>query len=107
MAVVATYLKRQGRGDLEAVVGLVFSGTYPTGGETVDFAAVVGYTTRQPTVVPTSGQFGYTYNYDLANKKMKIFTTADTEVAAGAYPANVAADIVRAVPHWFTIPQLP
>jgi hypothetical protein len=77
MAVASTLLNRdKTSGKLSAVMSLVFSGSYATGGETLDLAPLVGFTNKQPTIVRIQGIAGYTYSYDAANKKIKIFNSS-------------------------------
>ncbi len=110
-----TLLKRDKRGGmLEALVTLVASGNYATGGDVVDFAPLVGFTNKQPTIVSIRGIAGYIYEYDSANKKVIVrqvaggtptgtitqpsFTVATgTAIAGGALgldAASVAGKIV-------------
>jgi hypothetical protein len=78
---------------------LAFSGSYTTGGDTLDL-------TQQPLVPSTQvpiqatiqGQSGYNYVFvpgtALNNNKVKIYTSGQTELASGAYPAAIVNDIV-------------
>lgn len=61
-----------------AIATLTFSGSYPTGGDTLDFTQV---TDKIPS----------TQN----NWKLKAFSGGGTEITAGAYPASVTTDIVQ------------
>lgn len=81
---------------------LTFSGSYSTGGDTLDltkYFPAMG-TIRQ--VVPLSdGIKGFTMDYDLTNKKLRLFvatavTPAAAEHAAAAYLALLTAAPVPA-----------
>jgi len=83
---------------------LTFSGSYSTGGDTIDFTTVMGkgvlgkvfQAGKSPTYGYVSGSGGYSMGLipgtTLANGKVKISTTAATELGAGAYPAGVTGD---------------
>lgn len=73
MAVTATLVKRTKT--IQGLVGiftLTASGNYASGGNSLDFAPKIGYTNRQPKTVVVTGLAGYIYEYDLANKKLKV-----------------------------------
>lgn len=73
-------------------------GTYTAGGITMSFLQSAVKATRLPLWVDITGQNGYEYVYvpgtTLANGKLKILTTANTEVTAGAMPATVSGDVI-------------
>ncbi len=76
-----------------------FSGSYVTGGDTLDLSQQPLIPTTQPPIQLTvQGQSGYTYVFipgsALNNGKVKIYSAGQTEVAAGAYPAAVVNDVV-------------
>lgn len=86
-----------------ALIPLTPSGTYPTGGDPVDFAgfAPLG---RQPKAVIIFGKAGFVYQYDLANKKMFVYcnTAGGANNALGehtnaAYVAGVTGDVIVAL----------
>lgn len=72
----------------------VFTGTYPAGGDVISLAS---FSSGDANVLPISvseERFGgYAADYipgaSVALGKLKIFTTAATELAAGAYPAGL------------------
>jgi len=102
MAMTGTRLKRdKTQAMLEALISIVASGSYTTGGDIVDFAPLIGYTNKQPNWVEIHGIAGYVYNYDLVNKKVLVFTTAATQIAAATYPAGVSGDSIIARVTWF------
>lgn len=115
MAVALSLLKRTKAGPmLDAQVQLTFSGTYPTGGEAVDFASVVGFTNRPPSAVNVTGKAGFVYQYDRANKKVLVLVNTAggvnlrlDEHTAVAYVAGVTGDTVIADLGWVTTPGLP
>lgn len=79
---------------------LTFSGSYATGGDTLAAAALVK---RIPTagvvreVVPINANYrGNTAEYILATGLLKLFASANTEVAAAAYNAALTATPVPA-----------
>ncbi len=86
MAITGALKKRHQTGQgLVAIVTLTASGSYSTGGDSLDLPALVGYTNRQPDFVDINGSGGYVYQYDLANKKVKVFSIA------GFTPAGTVA----------------
>ncbi len=64
---------------------LAFSGSYATGGDTVDF------TTIGPLA---SATIVFVQNAAFNSWKLKVFAPGGTEIAAGAYPASVTGDVV-------------
>jgi len=88
---------------------LVFSGSYVTGGDTLDWTAametagqsgqVVGSQSGPQQVVIDSqnGNAGYYVSVAgsaINNWKVKCFTGGGTEVSAGAYPGSITGDVV-------------
>lgn len=81
---------------------LTFSGSYTTGGDTLDFTPVMGLlpTSQAPVQVAAWSQGGTPFAYvpiqgsSFNNWKLKIFQAGGAEIAAGAYPAGVTGDIV-------------
>ena len=85
-----------------AIATLTFSGSYPTGGDTLDFTQVADKLPStqiiQAFVDSQNGNGGYyvpVQGTALNNWKLKAFTGGGTEVTAGAYPASVTTDIVQ------------
>ncbi len=82
------------------VLGTVaFSGSYTVGGDTLDLSQQPLIPTTQPPIqLALQGQSGFTYVFipgsALNNGKVKIYSTGQTELAAGAYPAAVTGDAV-------------
>lgn len=73
---------------------LTFSGSYATGGDTLDltkYLPAMG-TIRQLVVLSTAR--GNSLEYDVTNKKLKVFASANTEAAAAAYNAALTASPV-------------
>lgn len=109
LALTGTVVKRDFavRGGV-ALVTIVPSGSYATGGDTIDFTLLVGFTTKQPDVVMITGIAGFIYQYDSVNKKMFVYTNTAGganaplgEHTAAAYAAGVAADTIKALCWWF------
>jgi hypothetical protein len=85
-----------------AIGTLTFSGSYPTGGDTLDFTTVAD---RLPSAQiiqafadSQNGNGGYyvpVQGSALNNWKLKAFTSAGAELSAGAYPGSVTGDIVQ------------
>lgn len=100
--------------DVVVVTGkLVASGSYPTGGDTIDFTSIAfdATYTGPSQIIPTSqpplslgvwsegGVINYVYSPIIGsamnNNKLKIGgTTYGTELAAGAYPAAITGDTI-------------
>ncbi len=85
-----------------AIATLTFSGSYPTGGDTVDFTTVAdklpSTTVIQAFAESQNGNSGYyvaVQGSALNNWKLKAFNGGGTEITAGAYPASVTTDIVQ------------
>ena len=79
---------------------LTASGSYSTGGDTLDFTTVAGQlgASLAPLQVWVGGSTGDAYAFlraaspTLANGKVKIDTASDTELGSGAYPARITGD---------------
>jgi hypothetical protein len=106
MAITITLLPSNADGSgsnlFYAIGTLAFSGNYPTGGDTLDFATVADKlpSTQVLQVFADSqnGNAGYyvpVQGSALNNWKLKAFTGGGTEVSAGAYPGSVTGDIVQ------------
>jgi len=85
-----------------AVATLAFSGSYPTGGDTLDFTTVADkLPSTQIVQVFAESQNGNSGYYipvqgtALNNWKLKAFLGGGTEVSAGASPASVTSDVVQ------------
>ena len=85
-----------------AIATLTFSGSYPTGGDTVDFTQVTDKIPStqiiQAFAESQNGNSGYYVAISgsaLNNWKLKAFTGGGTELTAGAYPASVTTDVVQ------------
>jgi len=85
-----------------ALATLTFSGSYPAGGDTLDFTSVAGVLPSsqvlQAFAESQNGNAGYyvaVQGAALNNWKLKCFAGGGTEIAAGAYPASVTGDIVQ------------
>ena len=85
-----------------AIGTLTFSGSYATGGDTLDFTTVASMLpSSQVLQVSAESQNGNSDYYvpvsgsALNTWKLKVFTGGGTELSAGAYPAGVTGDIVQ------------
>lgn len=83
-------------GDLQMLVGdLAFTSTYATGGNSLDLAALFSILGAGTVLYVGVQGVGYDFEYDITNKKLKVFTTANTELSAGAYPADLTGASVK------------
>jgi hypothetical protein len=77
---------------------LTASGSYTTGGDTLDFttAGTQIPASKVPVQAWVGGSTGDSYGWlkgtALNNQKVKISTASGTELAAGAYPARITGD---------------
>jgi len=85
-----------------AIATLTFTGTYPTGGDTLDFTQVADKLPSSQIVQAfaesQNGNGGYyipVQGSAMNNWKLKAFAGGGTEITAGAYPASVTTDIVQ------------
>ena len=85
-----------------AIATLTISGSYPTGGDTVDFTTVADKLPStqiiQVFAESQNGNSGYyiaVQGSAMNNWKLKAFSGGGTEITAGAYPASVTTDIVQ------------
>lgn len=102
MAVAATPILLPGsaepvsaQGDMWlALFTLTFSGSYATGGDTLNFLTIWpgGATPSKIIVVDIVGGAGNQFEYDLVNAKVKGFSAANTELTAAAYNAAITGD---------------
>lgn len=108
MAVALTILDIDEGQSTTYVFGVAtFSGSYATGGDTLDFTTIAGkesggqvfIAASAPSTVGVWGSSGHSYGYvkgspaTMANGKVKINTAAGTELTAGAYPAAITGDV--------------
>lgn len=85
-----------------AIATLTFSGSYPTGGDTLDFTQVASKIASSQVVQAfaesqngNSGYYVAVQGAALNNWKLKAFNGSGTEITAGAYPASVTTDTVQ------------
>jgi DNA-binding beta-propeller fold protein YncE len=77
---------------------LTASGSYSTGGDTLDFTTVASQVaaSQTPVQVWIGGTTGDSYSWimgsELNNQKVKINTTSNTELSSGAYPSRITGD---------------
>ncbi len=79
---------------------LTASGSYTTGGDTLDFSTVAGQLSASlaPAQVWIGGSSGDAFAFvraatpTLANGKVKINTASNTELGSGAYPSRITSD---------------
>lgn len=79
---------------------LTASGSYATGGDTLDFTTVANQlgASQAPVQVWVGGTTGDSYAFvhaaapTLANGLVKINTGSNSELAAGSYPARITGD---------------
>lgn len=96
---------------------LVLSGNYTTGGDTLDLSnggvssaippqsrgiAVVFVDSNGPlsSIGANGGSFHYIPGSNPTNGKLKIFATAGTEYASGAYGTDATTDVIEAEIWW-------
>lgn len=95
--------RRQGLSVMEVYGTLVASGSYATGGDTVDFTQLGSvYRARDPLFVAIEGIAGFIYQYNPVTKKVLVYAnTAGAsnaplgEHTAAAYAAGVTGDTIR------------
>jgi hypothetical protein len=106
MAITITLLPSNvdgsGSNFLYAVATLTFSGSYATGGDTLDFTQIADKLAStqviQAFAESQNGNAGYYVaiaGSALNNWKLKAFTGGGTEISAGAYPGSVTSDVVQ------------
>ncbi len=91
--------------DVDAVAANIYifgtltaSGSYSTGGDTLDFTTVASQisASQVPVQIWIGGSTGDGYAWikgaALNNQKVKINTTSNTELGSGAYPARITGD---------------
>jgi hypothetical protein len=85
-----------------AIGTLTFSGSYPTGGDTLDFTTVASLLPSDQVIqvfadsqAGNSGYYVPVQGTAMNNWKLKAFTGGGAELTAGAYPTTVTTDIVQ------------
>lgn len=105
MAVALTILKvEETLETTRLVAGLTMTGSYPGGGDTIDFTTIAGqsdnygriFTPSAPCIsAQINGTFGFDYGFipgtALNNNKVTINSTANTPIS-GAYSTGVSTD---------------
>jgi hypothetical protein len=100
LAVTVSYIDAPAGSQFVHAYGtLTFSGSYATGGEAVTWQGLGTQGTQipssqAPTKVYVDGINGYYYQWVASTGKVKISTTAATELTATTYPAGVTGDAV-------------
>jgi hypothetical protein len=85
-------------GDMYALVGTItFTGSYATGGDTLDLTALFKRTGDGKGIRVVTTLRGNEPEYDPVAKKLKLYGSANTEVAAAAYNAALTASPVPVV----------
>jgi hypothetical protein len=97
MALALTVTKQWYDGKKLFVMGTIAgSGSYVTGGDTLNLQSLGIKSSQVPFQAWIGGTSGYAFGWvpgtTQANGKVKISTTAATELAAGAYPAGITGD---------------
>src|SRR5437879_8841363 len=85
-----------------AIATLTFTGSYPTGGDTLDFTQVADKLPSTQVVQAfaesqngNSGYYVAIAGAALNNWKLKAFNGGRAGITAGAYPASVTTDVVQ------------
>lgn len=87
----------QSAGSIKALVGtLTFSGSYATGGDSLDLGALFKRSGLGK-IFGVTGFRGYSAEYDPTAKKLKLYSAANTEHAAAAYNAALTGSAVPVV----------
>lgn len=91
--------KNHAVGDLWLLEGtLTFSGSYATGGDSLDVQKLVKESGGFGQVLAVLGGIrGHQGEYDNTNKKLKLYASANTEHAAAAYNAALTGSVVPVV----------
>jgi hypothetical protein len=91
-----------GRNLVYAIGTLTFSGSYSTGGDTLDLTSISEKLSSSQIVQIVIDSLNGNNMYYVAvvgnalnNHKIKIFSAGGTEVSAGAYPGGVTGDTVQ------------
>src|ERR1700685_359122 len=110
MAITITVQNVDASGPVVWATGsIAFSGSYPTGGDTLDWTTAIPQVGRSGAATPSSSG-AHQANFDSKNGnagyyvavqgsapnnwKVKCFQASGTEVTAGAYPTSVTSDII-------------
>jgi len=99
MALALTVTKQWYDGKKVFVVGtIVASGSYATGGDTINFTSLGIPSSQGAFWVKFNSLNGYGYTFapgtTQANGKVRINTASNTELGAGAYPAGITGDTI-------------
>jgi hypothetical protein len=110
MAITITVQNVDASGPVVWATGsIAFSGSYPTGGDTLDWTTAIPQVGSSGAATPSSsgphqanfdsqnGNGGYYVAVQGSapnNWKVKCFQASGTEVTAGAYPTSVTSDII-------------
>lgn len=101
MAIAITITDIDAAADNLYVFGLLTpSGSYSTGGDTIDFSTVGNQiaASQAPVQVWAGGTTGDLYSFvrasspSLTNGKIKIDKASNTELSAGSYPSRITGD---------------
>ena len=100
LAITVTDVDAGGENLVSVLGTLTPSGSYATGGDSLDFTSVSAQfgASQAPLQVWIGGSTGDAYAFvraaspTLSNGKMKINTASNTELASGAYPARITGD---------------
>ena len=91
-----------GRNLVYAVGTLTFSGSYATGGDTLDLTTVADKLSSSQIVQIVADSLNGNGMYYVAvvgnalnNHKLKVFSAGGTELSAGAYPGTITGDTVQ------------
>lgn len=85
-------------GDMMLLIGtLTFSGSYSTGGDSLDLRAILAQTGLGTVDAVIGHARGHGMEYDNTNKKLKLYASANTEHAAAAYNAALTGSAVPVV----------
>ena len=91
-----------GRNLVYAIGTLTFSGSYPTGGDTLDLTPVADKLSSSQIVQIVIDSLNGNNTYYVAvlgnalnNHKVKVFSPGGTELSAGAYPGDITGDTVQ------------
>jgi len=104
MAVALTVVDQHAdnKGRITTIATVVFTGSYPAGGEVFDWDAIVPGG-QQPIWVELQGNAGYSYEYEYATMKIMVkqagavISLPEAPIPTATYPAAVLADVVRAL----------
>lgn len=83
----------------EIFVDIAMSGNYVTNGDTLDLTGIAKRGGGRGSIIMVLFEplAGYEFTYDKTAKKMLVYSTAATQLAAAAYPAGLTGVSVRAI----------